>query len=486
MKNAFKNSVGALALSGVLFSAAMPRPVVAGMVVDTEPAVGVVAADLAITGTVVEFYHAGLDHYFITANPAEATAVDNGSAGAGWVRTGYSFPAGGSAAVCRFYGSMSPGPNSHFYTADPAECAGLKALQASTPDTQKRWNYEGLDFSTTPQTKVQNAPNGTCGAGMQPLYRAYNNGFARGVDSNHRMSRSMAAIQEVVARGWINEGVVGCVPESALPSVLPSNYAVGSEQRAAFDAFNEFRRGFGLNSLVQNAALDVSAQSHANYSTLNQVFGHSEELGKPAFSGVTTADRAMAAGYGATTVGEVGAATTGSNAVKGLINTIYHRSNLLDQYAADIGIGRTADWIQPLFVDYGYRVMPVAVGVNFLSTYPFDGQGSVFYSMSLESPNPFPSVVSVTTETSSPISIAARRGSTLVTTKFNVTEVGQVGPLPVRLMTRAEDPFGFVQAHEAYIVGYAPFKTATLYQVVFEGKVDGVVVSKTWSFTTRS
>ena len=101
---------------------------------------------------------------------------------------------------------MSPGPNSHFYTADAAECAALKALQASTPATQKRWNFESNDFNTTPSV------NGVCPAGLVPVYRAYNNGFARGVDSNHRITASQAAIQDVVGRGWSNEGVVMCAP----------------------------------------------------------------------------------------------------------------------------------------------------------------------------------------------------------------------------------------------------------------------------------
>ena len=43
--------------------------------------------------------------------------------------------------VCRFYGSLSPGPNSHFYTVDENECAFLKQLQATTPADQPRWNY---------------------------------------------------------------------------------------------------------------------------------------------------------------------------------------------------------------------------------------------------------------------------------------------------------------------------------------------------------
>ena len=155
---------------------------------------------------VVEFYNTTLDHYFLTADSNEATGIDNGSAGPGWRRTGETFKAGGSASVCRFYGSLSPGPNSHFHTGDPAECAYLKQLQAITPATQKRWNFERLDFQTTVPA------NKSCPAGTMANYRAYNNGFAQGVDSNHRIG-SLAAIQEVVSRGWSNEGVVMCAPQ---------------------------------------------------------------------------------------------------------------------------------------------------------------------------------------------------------------------------------------------------------------------------------
>jgi streptogramin lyase len=155
---------------------------------------------------VVEFYNSDLDTFFITANAPEAAAIDNGSAGPGWSRTGGTFSAGGGTAVCRFYGSVTPGPNSHFYTADAAECESLKQLQASTPATQKRWNFESLDFNTTP------AVNGACAAGLVPVYRAYNNGNVRGVDSNHRITSSTGAIAEVVRRGWSNEGVVMCAP----------------------------------------------------------------------------------------------------------------------------------------------------------------------------------------------------------------------------------------------------------------------------------
>ena len=163
---------------------------------------------LAASGaSVIEFYNTTLDNYFVTADPIEAAAIDNGSAGPGWIRTGGAFDSGGTDSVCRFYGSISPGPNSHFYTVLVAECAALKQLQLTTPVTQKRWNFESLDFVTG----IPSA-SGTCAAGKVPVYRAYNDGFTRGVDSNHRITTSTTAIQQVVDRGWKSEGVVMCAP----------------------------------------------------------------------------------------------------------------------------------------------------------------------------------------------------------------------------------------------------------------------------------
>ncbi|MBV5332369.1 hypothetical protein JZU54_02095, partial [bacterium] len=89
---------------------------------------------------------------------------------------------------------------------------------ASTPETQKRWNFESFDFNSTPPV------SGVCpsGSGMTPVYRAYNNGYARGVDSNHRITSNLAGIQQVVAQGWSNEGIVMCAPPAPAQPVPDS------------------------------------------------------------------------------------------------------------------------------------------------------------------------------------------------------------------------------------------------------------------------
>jgi len=173
-------------------------------------------------GTVVEyvntldFPNAPGGHYFYASDPAEQATVDAGGAGK-FVRTGRSFASGGFVPVCRFYGSMSPGPNSHFFTASESECAGLKSLQVTpTPNTAQQWNFEGNGFySVMPVSDAQGSMQ--CMTGTKPVYRAYNNAYPKSGgknpwDSNHRYSTLSADIDEMISKGWTSEGIVLCTP----------------------------------------------------------------------------------------------------------------------------------------------------------------------------------------------------------------------------------------------------------------------------------
>ena len=101
------------------------------------------------TATVVEYYNAALNHYFITAFPDEAAMLDAGVIVPGWKRTGVEWKAwaaagdkAGTSPVCRFYGTPGIGPNSHFYTASADECALVK--------TNPSWKYEAVAFYIEP------------------------------------------------------------------------------------------------------------------------------------------------------------------------------------------------------------------------------------------------------------------------------------------------------------------------------------------------
>jgi arylsulfatase A-like enzyme len=194
---------------------------------------GFVTMPAVAAQTVVEFFDPDLNNFFITADPTEQTFVDSGAVGR-WQRTGNSFSAGGPGQVCRFYGNdaINPatgaifGPNSHFYTANAAECAGLKAQFSPVA---KSWKFESNDFLTTP------AVNNACAAGLVPVYRAYNNGFSKGIDSNHRITSNFAAYRLTIADGWIGEGVVMCAPNTAQPAApIPSTFFAVSAVRSDY------------------------------------------------------------------------------------------------------------------------------------------------------------------------------------------------------------------------------------------------------------
>ena len=175
------------------------------------------ARDTPADATVIEFFNAPLNHYFVTTNPAEASAIEGGSAGPGWSRTGQSWKAwvGGpipdAAEVCRFYGAtdinpstgLRRGPNSHFYTLQPGECAAAK--------TDLGWTYEfaGKFWMVKPGDAAASA----CPTWTQPVYRAYNNRFAAN-DSNHRYMVSETLYNDMLSKGWSGEGVVMCAPKN--------------------------------------------------------------------------------------------------------------------------------------------------------------------------------------------------------------------------------------------------------------------------------
>jgi hypothetical protein len=161
--------------------------------------------------TVFEFYAPSLNHYFRTAIAEEAAALTANPA-LGFLPTGNDFRAylrsaypADAKPVCRFYGSVSPGPNSHFYTAEAAECTALKNLQFTQPTTQPRWNFEEIAFAINLPT----GPGACPATAPVKVYRAYNNRAAQG-DSNHRFTTDITGYNQLVAQNWIGEDVVMC------------------------------------------------------------------------------------------------------------------------------------------------------------------------------------------------------------------------------------------------------------------------------------
>ena len=147
----------------------------------------------------VEYYHAGFDHYFVTAIADEITKLDNGTF-VGWARTGESFNVyadapGGRLDVCRFFSTAFGAKSSHFYTPYPTECARSRPIRTGSS-------------KATVFCVAMPAADGTCAAGTLPVYRLYNNG--QGAAPNHRFTTDMATRNAMLTRppdkAWLAEG----------------------------------------------------------------------------------------------------------------------------------------------------------------------------------------------------------------------------------------------------------------------------------------
>jgi|KBSMisStaDraftv2_1062788.scaffolds.fasta_scaffold182295_2 hypothetical protein len=152
----------------------------------------------------VEFRRSDRDRYIFVTDSAEREALDDGRI-AGWVRTGEGMRVlieGARTAgdafhpVYRFWGGSVVYEPSHFFTASQEECAVLR----DRPEWN--WTYERSGFWA-----YEWGPTG-CPLGI-PLYRTYNNSLD-GAPA-HRYSTKRSVIDEMVARGWFDEGPVMCV-----------------------------------------------------------------------------------------------------------------------------------------------------------------------------------------------------------------------------------------------------------------------------------
>ena len=155
--------------------------------------------------TVVEFYNAALDHYFVTWIPDEIAGLDSGATARGWSRTGLTFnvykqQGNGTSGVCRYYLPPQFG-DSHFFGRGPEECR-------KTGDLNPAFVLEQSDYM-----HVWLPTQGYCPGDTRPIYRVFSNR----ADANHRYTTDPAVRDAMVQRGWLAEGdgpdqVVMCGP----------------------------------------------------------------------------------------------------------------------------------------------------------------------------------------------------------------------------------------------------------------------------------
>lgn len=306
-----------------------------------------------------------------------------------------------------------------------------------------------------------------------------------------RLLAAACAASTLVACGG---GGGGAPASSASSSPLPvASDAPALTNDIATDGRNwiNYRRNqIGMSILSHNTIIDIAAQGHSNYQLTNNTVTHVQTAGKPGFTGATELDRLTAAGYvfgnASHAYGEVISATQSQNGAymaEQLITAIYHRFVIFEPVFKEIGTGAastssgysyfTADFTSNNGYGPGLAAGTVAV-------WPYNGQTQVpvnFFS-DYESPDPVPGL----NEVGYPISVHANITSTVTVQSFTVQPRGGSN-LSVRLLTHATDT-ETVQSGAA-IIPLAKLASGTIYDVSFTGAVDGVPVSRSWSFTTQ-
>ena len=292
-------------------------------------------------------------------------------------------------------------------------------------------------------------------------------------------------------------------------SVPPNTYSSTSFQSGYFARLNTVRQALGVGLLAQSSDLDTSSQAQALYNAVNfnpatmfgvdpstgDLYAHSEDVGMPDFYAATPQARAMLAGYSLGGVGEVAGNTLVNDANSGLLaanqllNTVYHRANILLDTYRYIGIG--VDTASNSFEGYGWYVSDMGtvnnaqtLATGTVVTYPTNGATDAFpyFCNSCEDPSPIAGLPS-NQALGGPISVQIAAGHALSVNSFTLADANG-SPVTVHLSDGQTDTSGFLPGNIAFIIPEAPLSPGETYTATFSGSDGSTALSKTWSFTT--
>lgn len=240
--------------------------------------------------------------------------------------------------------------------------------------------------------------------------------------------------------------------------------------------------------LAQSAKLDTVASSHASYLIGNNLYGHGETPGLPAFTGLMPVDRGRLQGYFS-----VGEELAGNQlAVPSLLSLLaapYHLAGLVSS-ATEVGIGykRTSLVQQYSKVFVGNLAQGQSGLVSQLPvkgtvlTYPCEGTQKTIPNFS-EFPSWTSSAEGSIGVGGGPVFITAPNGEALAVTSASVTSTGGVA-IPIQIVTTATDVQKRLKPSQAFLIPPAPLMTNTSYRVQIAGTVGGVAFVKDFVFKT--
>ena len=155
-------------------------------------------------------------------------------------------------------------------------------------------------------------------------------------NSNYNLSLSVTPTDTESKTIVLNESpAAGATNASSTTVATASSPTVNPLVEEVVVLTNSYRAQHGLQPLTLNANLSISAQVHSEDMALSDFFSHTGS------DGTKVRDRAVAAGYQSSYVGENIAAgyITAEEVVRGWMNSPSHRDNILNPNYTEIGIG---------------------------------------------------------------------------------------------------------------------------------------------------
>lgn len=303
-------------------------------------------------------------------------------------------------------------------------------------------------------------------------------------------------------------------------SVTPATYAAGTTEKGAWDLLMAQRTACGFGLLQQDSRLDTASAAHSSYLVKNSldrfvnVLGHFEDPTWNYFTGNAPWDRTAHAGFPASvieilnqfysvqsntaapawTAGEA----LGASSMRGLIETVYHArgafwggrsggvgSVLATGPTGQAGANQTQYRIVSEISDEADALKQKLGSAN-IATWPCAGLTSVggTFRPATESPNPFPDVTNSSTIYGTPVYLKADPGSVLVVSAATITKVSDGSTLAYRQLTKANDTVGEITDNEVFLVPTTALAAGSSYTVHAVGTLNGVALTKDFSFST--
>ena len=248
----------------------------------------------------------------------------------------------------------------------------------------------------------------------------------------------------------------------------------------ALNTENTLRLAMGLGCAAIAPPLVQSAQAHCDYYTQNQGSmceadsPHDEIENCPGFTGTGLGQRIKAAGYMLSGSASECMAFLDDpeRSVMTFVNSVYHRTPILDPWMRDFGYGHS-DGCDTIDFGTGTKSDKTVTAV-----YPYPGQTGIPTSFDGSREGPEPPMPASGWPSGFPVTVYAQ---SFTVESHVITVDGMADPLPHQWL---DDDDPTLPSYAKFLYTDAPMMANTTYHVTITGTLSGAAKTFDWTFTT--